>query len=107
MAPSRRARASVVVAGPLRGFIALLVFAFGKPPVFTTRLNSSVRAIGRTKKGSVTNFVEAPAIMFADSSIDRATCSTIWLGDHFPGAHGAVQDALHRSDAAMRSLTAS
>jgi hypothetical protein len=26
-----------------------------------------------------------PDATFTDASSDRATCSTIWLGDHFPG----------------------
>ena len=35
----------------------------------------------------------------------RATCSTTWLGDHFPGARGVVQVAADLSAAATRSRT--
>jgi hypothetical protein len=35
-----------------------------------------------------------------------ATCSTTWLGDHFPGARGVVQVAADLSAAATRSRTA-
>src|SRR5215468_3045934 len=43
---------------------------------------------------------------FADSSQQRAICSTTWLGDHFPGARGVVQVAADLSAAAASSLTA-
>src|SRR6266850_6568461 len=45
--------------------------------------------------------------MFADSSSERATCSTIWLGDHFPGARGEVQVVLVRSPARINCSIAS
>ena len=43
---------------------------------------------------------------FADSSMMRATCSTTWDGDHFPGARGTVQTAAAPSAAASRPATA-
>jgi hypothetical protein len=49
---------------------------------------------------------EAPETMFAPSSRPPATCSTTWLGDHFPGARGVVHVAADRSAAATRSRTA-
>src|ERR1043166_4351531 len=106
-ASSRRRRASAGVREPLSGFIALFVFAFGKAPFLNTRLKSSVRATGRRKKGSVGNFDGAPEIRLAVSSIDRATCSTIWLGDHLPVARGVVHVAAQRSAADASSFTAS
>ena len=45
--------------------------------------------------------------MLADSSSERATCSTIWLGDHFPGARGAVQAVAVRSPATINWSIAS
>src|SRR3989442_6884485 len=45
--------------------------------------------------------------MFADSSSERATCSTVWLGDHFPGARGEVQVVLVRSPAMINCSIAS
>ena len=45
--------------------------------------------------------------MLADSSSERATCSTIWLGDHFPGTRGAVQAVAVRSPAAINWSIAS
>src|SRR5262249_26978818 len=48
----------------------------------------------------------APETMLAPSSKPRATCSTTWLGDHFPGARGVVQVAADLSAAATRSRTA-
>src|SRR5437762_6542189 len=45
--------------------------------------------------------------MFADSSSERATCSTIWLGDHFPGARGDVQALFVRSPAMINCSIAS
>ena len=45
--------------------------------------------------------------MFADSSSERATCSTIWLGDHFPGARGDVQVVPARSPARINCSIAS
>src|SRR5262249_28319370 len=42
----------------------------------------------------------------APSSKPRATCSTTWLGDHFPGAGCVVQVAADLSAAATRSRTA-
>src|SRR6266699_2424174 len=57
--------------------------------------------------GSFGNFDGRPAAMFADSSSERATCSTIWLGDHFPGARGDVQVVLVRSPARINCSIAS
>src|SRR5262249_31634775 len=105
-APSSRTFASDGVAGPLAGSIALFVFAFGKARFFRTRLKRNARATGRMKNGSFGNFVGVPATRFADSSSDRATCSTSWLGDHLPGARGTVQAGPHRSEAATSSATA-
>jgi hypothetical protein len=48
----------------------------------------------------------APETTLAASSKPRATCSTTWLGDHFPGARGVVQVAADLSAAATRSMTA-
>src|SRR5713226_6102825 len=45
--------------------------------------------------------------MFADSSSERATCSTIWLGDHFSGARGEVQALFVRSPAMINCSIAS
>src|SRR5712692_6043308 len=45
--------------------------------------------------------------MFADSSSERATCSTIWLGDHFPGPRGEVQVVPARSPARINCSIAS
>src|SRR5437867_11851625 len=45
--------------------------------------------------------------MFADSSSERATCSTIWLGDHLPGARGEVQVVPVRSPARINCSIAS
>jgi hypothetical protein len=42
--------------------------------------------------------------MFADSSSERATCSTIWLGDDFPGARGEVQVVSARSPARISGI---
>ena len=60
-----------------------------------------------TTAGSVGNFDERPAAMFADSSSERATWSTIWLGDHFPGARGAFHAGLQRSPVTIRCSIAS
>src|SRR5206468_4594879 len=49
----------------------------------------------------------APQTTFAPSSKPRVTCSTTWLGDHFPGARGVVQVAADLSAAATRSRWAS
>jgi hypothetical protein len=48
----------------------------------------------------------APETTFAASSKPLATCSTTWLGDHFPGARGVVQVAADLSAAPTRSRTA-
>jgi hypothetical protein len=47
-----------------------------------------------------------PETTLAASSRPRTTCSTTWLGDHFPGARGVVQVAADLSAAATRSMTA-
>lgn len=43
---------------------------------------------------------------FADSSMMRATCSTTWDGDHFPGARGIFQNAPTPSAVARSALVA-
>ena len=45
---------------------------------------------GRTNPGSDGNALGSPLMFLPDSSSARATCSTIWLGDHLPGARGVV-----------------
>src|SRR5687768_11026557 len=57
--------------------------------------------------GRFGNFDTRPTAMLADSSSDRATCSTIWLGDHLPGARGAVHDGPDRSPSAINCSIAS
>src|SRR5262245_23652126 len=105
-ADSSRARPSPGVAGPLAGSIALLVLAFGKPSLRRTRLNRTVRTIGCASAGILGNFDGRPAAMLADSSSDRATCSTIWLGDHLPGARGVDHAGPQHSAAAINWSTA-
>ena len=58
------------------------------------------------ESGGVGRIDGAPETTFAESSKARATCSTTWLGDHFPGARGVVQVAADLSAAATRSMTA-
>src|SRR5258705_6537634 len=87
--------------------MALLVFALGNAAVLSTRLNRRPRTMGCTTPGSFGNFEGRPAAMFADSSSERATCSTIWLGDHFPGARGEVQALLVPSPAMINCSIAS
>ena len=48
-----------------------------------------MRNSGWTKVGMRGKAEACPAATFTDASYDRVTCSTIWLGDHLPGAHGA------------------
>src|SRR5439155_1514680 len=104
-APSRRTRASAGVAGPLVGSSALRALnPFGKTPFFKIRLKYSL-ASGRRKAGGI-GIDGAPETTFAPSSKPPATCSTTWLGDHFPGARGVVQVAADLSAAATRSRTA-
>src|SRR5688500_2439592 len=45
--------------------------------------------------------------MFADSSSERATCSTIWLGDHLPEPRDEVQAVPVRSPALINCSIAS
>src|SRR5206468_5582409 len=104
-APSRRTRASAGVAGPLVGSSALRALnPFGKTPFFKIRLKYSLSS-GRRKAGGI-GIDGAPATTLTDSSKPRATCSTTWLGDHFPGARGVVQVAADLSAAARRSMKA-
>src|SRR5262245_42078179 len=57
--------------------------------------------------GSFGNFDGRPVAILADSSSKRATCSTIWLGDHFPGACGEVQAVPVRSPVRINCSIAS
>lgn len=87
-AAMRRVRPSAGVAAPAAGFIAFVVLPFGNTPRLRMRRNT-MRNKGWSKAGVVGKADGCPAATFADASYDRATCSTIWLGDHLPGAHGA------------------
>jgi hypothetical protein len=49
----------------------------GNAPFRSTRLKRSPRTSGRMMPGRLGNFDGRPAEMLADSSSDRATCSTI------------------------------
>src|SRR5881396_2961651 len=57
--------------------------------------------------GSFGNFDGRPAAMLADSSSERATCSTIWLGDHLPGARDVVHAGPELSAASINWSVAS
>src|SRR5438552_4031755 len=105
-AASRRSRPSAGVAGPSAGFMALLVLAFGNVDFFSTRLNRRPRTTGWRAAGILGNLDGRPAATLADSSSARATCSTIWLGDHLPGARGVVHDTPARSAVAINWLVA-
>jgi len=102
IAPSRFA----AVADPAGGSNASPVFILRKELLLRIRLKTSRRTIGRTKKGTVGKLDGAPEATFADSSMIRATCSTTWDGDHFPGARGTVQVVPALSAATRSAATA-
>jgi hypothetical protein len=94
------------VAGPLVGFIALWALnPLGNASFFKIRLKKISLSSGRKKAGGI-GIDGAPETTFAASSKPPATCSTTWLGDHFPGARGVVQVAADLSAAETRSMTA-
>jgi hypothetical protein len=103
---SRRLRPASGVAGPLRGLNDFAALALGKAFFFTTRLRNRPTT-GRTNAGNVGNFDGFPWRTFADSSRTMATCSTIWEGDHFPGARGVLHALPVPSAALASSFTAS
>src|SRR6185503_5694608 len=88
-----RARPSAGIAGPAIGFIALLVLLLMNAFFFRMRLKNNPRTTGRTKAGRLGYALGSPLMFLPDSSSVRATCSTIWLGDHLPSARGVLQAA--------------
>src|SRR6185503_16842927 len=76
-----------------------------KTPFFKIRLKNNSLNSGRRKAGGI-GIDGAPETTFAASSKPPATCSTTWLGDHFPGARGVAHVAADLSAAATRSRTA-
>src|SRR5206468_11972579 len=80
---------------------------FGNPPFFKVRLKKTSLSSGRREAGGIGIDDGAPETPLAASSKPRVTCSTAWLGDHFPGARGVVQVAADLSAAATSSRTAS
>src|SRR5207248_9145171 len=79
----------------------------GNTPFFKIRLKKSTLSSGRRKAGGIGIDDGTPETALAASSKPRVTCSTTWLGDHFPGARGVVQVAADLSAAATRSRWAS
>jgi hypothetical protein len=84
--------------------MALVVRPFGNQAVLTIRLNM-MRTSGWTTAGSLGKADGNPAAMCTEPSNDRATCSTIWLGDHLPGAGGVAHaDAVASASTMSRSV---
>ncbi len=95
---SRRGRSASRVKR-LVGFPPLRKYALLQDPV-------EVQSGQRAQESGGIGIDGAPETTFAASSKPPATCSTTWLGDHFPGARGVVQVAADLSAAATRSRTA-
>jgi hypothetical protein len=100
-----RRRPSSNVAAPCDGFIALVVLPLGKTPRLRMRRNTT-RSNGWRMRGMEGNADGRPAATSADASYERATCSTIWLGDHLPEAQGSSQGRPHAAALVIRASAA-